>query len=168
MGFQDIALGPGPERLEDVGHLFLKGQENRLGAWRDFADLPGGIYSVQEGHAKVEHGNVGAVFSGEPDSLATVRSFCHDTVPFARQELFHSLPDNQVVLSQENSERHRSPSPHKPCPVTRLPSRPLPANRFTPPQAWSSLRVLEATLEFEDRWNNQADHSISDGKKPET
>src|SRR5213594_3302442 len=117
MGFQDIAFGPGPERLEDVGHLFLKGQENRLGAWRDFEDLPGGIYSVQEGHAKVEHGNVEAMLSGEPDSLATIRGFCDDAVPFARQELLHALPDNQVVISQENPERHLSPSPHKLCPV---------------------------------------------------
>src|SRR2546427_4902167 len=123
------------------------------------------------------------MLSGETDSLATIRSFCDDAVALARQDLLHALPDNQVVLGQENPERHLSPSPHKPCPVTRLPSRHLPANRFTPawnddslpgpiPQAWSSLRVLEATLELEDRgnnrWNNQADHSISDGKKPET
>src|SRR3989454_2809326 len=117
MGFQDIALSPGPERLEDVGSLFLKGQEDRLGAWRDLEDLPGGIYSVQERHAKVEHGNVGAMLSGEADSLATIRGFCDDAVALARQELFHPLPDNQVVISQENPERHLSPSPHKLCPV---------------------------------------------------
>src|SRR2546426_10207106 len=128
MGFQDIAFGPRPERLEDVGRLFLKGQENRLGAWRDFEDLPGGIYSVQEGHAEVEHGNVGAVFSGETDSLATIRGFCDDAVALARQELLHALPDNQVVLGQENPERHLSPSP---CPCSlHLVGRPI---RMLPP-----------------------------------
>src|SRR6266852_4983567 len=106
-------------------------QQDGLGLRRSTADLPGGVQSIQYGHADIHHRNIRLERLHMTNSLLSVRSFSHDLESESRVSFpapgpnrsrawlqsrasvpaYRSVPDlffcNPTAQHERQSPRHR-------------------------------------------------------------
>ena len=84
-------------------------QENGLRTGTDAEDLVGRAQSVQERHPEIQDGDVRAALLRRADRLAAVGDLRGHGESFPLQQGPQALPNDQVVIGEENSSRHRPP-----------------------------------------------------------
>src|SRR5215470_8994212 len=107
----DVPLDAGAHGLEHVVIVGMHRQQDRARPRADLQDLARGVEPIQERHREVEHGDVRATLSGLTQRLLAVPGLGDDRVAFALQQSLESLPDDCVVVSEENPIRHCLPPP---------------------------------------------------------
>ena len=98
VGFHDERAGAGDEHLADEPGGVVHGQNKDLGLGAEFADLTGGLDSVEFRHREVEDRDVGLVLGGEGNGLATVPGFGADGPLSAYGEDLAKPLTNQFVI----------------------------------------------------------------------
>src|SRR5439155_535350 len=77
--------------------------------WGTPADLPGRVESVQQRHRKVEDRHIRMKVAGQPDGLVAVGRFGNHFEALALQKRPEPLPDDYVVVGEEDSRWHAIP-----------------------------------------------------------
>src|SRR6185369_5812910 len=91
--------------------------------------LTRGFDAVEQGHADVEHGNVGQQLQRLPHGFTTIADFAHDLpVALFFEDLPQALPYERVVVAEQKAE----PSHGRALPL-RVPRAARPGAR---PSAW--------------------------------
>src|SRR5439155_13742640 len=92
--------------LENVLILRVHGQEDRARPRARSLDLAGCVDAVQERHAHVEHCRVRMELPGQTHRLPAVGGFAHHPKSFALQDRSQRLSEAEVVVGEENPDRH--------------------------------------------------------------
>ena len=111
LGLDDIPLDARPDRLQDVMVVRVHREENRLGPRAGVKDLPGSVQSIQQRHGEIQDRHVRAARARLTERLLAVAGFRDNGEPFPLQQGFQALPDDRVVIREENPIRHCPPPP---------------------------------------------------------
>ena len=87
----------------------MHGEEDRPRPRARLLDRVGRVEAVQQRHAHVEHRHVRAKLASQAHRLAAIGGLGHhlESLPF--QDRLQGLPDDAVVVGEENLDRHLTP-----------------------------------------------------------
>jgi hypothetical protein len=102
---EDIATSTGFDDLLNEVVGFVHGKNQNFGMGGDFSYAARGFYTVQEGHADIEYGDIRLMFSGLIDGVATVGSFGADLPGIPRfEKRAEAGADNRVVIRDQDAK----------------------------------------------------------------
>jgi len=124
VALEKIPGDPRPERREDVVALAEHRQEDRARRGTDPENLAAGVDPVQQRHHEVEDRDVGAMFLRQLHRLAPIAGLGDDGEPVPLQHGPEALAHHEVIVGDQDSDRHaaaRSTGPPPPQRATRPP-----------------------------------------------
>ena len=108
--WEEVCLSRNPAaprrgHLLDVRVIAVRGENEHLGVGKGFANLPGGLQTVEQRHRDVHHHHGGTEFPGQLHGLAAGGRFAdHLDVAFGLQHLPKALADDRVVFGQQDGD----------------------------------------------------------------
>jgi hypothetical protein len=104
---EDVALGPGPDRLDHEVPVVVGGEHDHPGLGDLLAEPAGRLDAVHLRHADVQDDEVGLGLPGQIHHLGARRRFAQDLDPFGGLDVpAQSLADERVVVAQQHPDRH--------------------------------------------------------------
>jgi len=103
-GFGEDEIGTGLQSLGGDGVDGVHGQKHDGGFGGQFAELRGGVETVEDGHGEIEDDEVGGNFFGEVDSFAAVAGFTGNGEAIGEVELGQLATDCGVVIDKEDGK----------------------------------------------------------------
>jgi hypothetical protein len=101
-----VADGAGPEHLQDVGSVLVRGQSDHPCAGRHARDASSRVRPAPFGHADVHERDVRQVRSGDPDRLLRVGGRADQLDPLlVAEELREGHAESGLVVRQEDADR---------------------------------------------------------------
>jgi hypothetical protein len=108
---EQVAVGAGLDGADDVGVGVVGGEHQHPRRFRSGAQLPGGVDSVEAGHAQVHQDQVGPQLDDPGEGLVPVGSLAHDLeVGLLAEHRDQSSANDRVVVDHEEPQRHRGTS----------------------------------------------------------
>lgn len=103
-GFGEDEIGASLQSRGGDGVDGVEGQEHDRRIGSQFAELRGGVETVEDGHREIEDDEVGGNFFGEVDSFAAVAGFTGNGEAIGKVELGQLATDCGVVVDKEDGE----------------------------------------------------------------
>jgi hypothetical protein len=111
----DIADRPGLQSREDVGLVRVHRQQDRLGLGHSLPQPAGRLEAIQVRHGDIQEGHRRRVRVGQLQGLQAIGGLAYDDHARLLQQDPNALADEDMIVSQEDANRHEdTPSEVKP------------------------------------------------------